>query len=136
VGLTILDAGILVAVLDPADAHHPASVAALRQAREQHDLLVVPASAYAECLVWPLRAGPAAVQRMDSFIDDLPATVAAADRGVARLGAGLRARYGPTLRLPDALVIATALALGADRILTTDAGWPRVDVAVEIVGGS
>jgi hypothetical protein len=36
--------------------------------------------------------------------------------------------------LPDALVLATAEVLGADRVLTTDAGWPDTEVAVRIVG--
>jgi len=35
--------------------------------------------------------------------------------------------------LPDALVVATAVVLGADRILTTDAGWPRLTMPVTIV---
>jgi PIN domain nuclease of toxin-antitoxin system len=38
--------------------------------------------------------------------------------------------------LADALVIATASMVTTDRILTTDRGWPAVDVRVEIVGGS
>lgn len=35
---------------------------------------------------------------------------------------------------PDALVIATAIVLGADRIITTDGGWPEVPVRVEVMG--
>ena len=132
-GLTVLDAGVLVAVLDPADGHHAGAVQALRATQQRHDSIAVPASAYAECLVWPFRAGPAAVERMDAFIDSLPATVEAADRSIARRAAGLRAQHGPALKLPDALVIATALARRADRILTTDAGWPSLDVTVIVV---
>jgi len=134
VGLTILDAGILVAVLDPADAHHAASVRALREARTRLDDLAVPASAYAECLVWPFRSGSPAVERMDAFIDELPAAIRDADRAIARLAAELRARHGPALRLPDALVIATAVTMHADRILTTDGAWPEVGIAVDVVG--
>lgn len=133
-GLTVLDAGILVAVLDPSDGHHAASVQSVREARARGDDLVVPASAYAECLVWPFRAGTAAVERMDAFIDELPATIRDADRPIARLAAELRARRGPSLRLPDALVIATAVAMNADRILTTDGAWPDVGLAVEVIG--
>jgi len=40
----------------------------------------------------------------------------------------------PKLRLPDALVVATAIELGATRVLTTDRGWPSLEVAVEIAG--
>ncbi len=132
--MTILDAGIIVAVLDPADALHAASVRALREARARLDDLVVPASAYAECLVWPFRSGATAVERMDAFIDDLPAVIRDADRAIARSAAELHARHGPALRLPDALVIATAVAIHADRILTTDGAWPDVGIAVDVVG--
>ncbi len=133
--MTVLDAGVLVAVLDSNDAHHIGAVAALRGARTTSDTLVLPASAYAECLVWPFRAGAEAVARMESFIDVLPATVREADRSVARLAAQLRARHGPVLKLPDALVIATAVAVGADRILTTDGGWPQLDIRVDVAAG-
>ena len=53
---------------------------------------------------------------------------------LAARAAQLRARHGARLRVPDALVLATAIPLGADRVLTTDAGWPRVGVTVELVG--
>jgi hypothetical protein len=57
-------------------------------------------------------------------------------REIGAAAADLRALFGPSLKLPDALVIATAHVLRADLILTTDQGWPAVGVAVEIVGGS
>ena len=37
--------------------------------------------------------------------------------------AALRAKHG-SLKLPDALVIATARMLGADLLVTTDRKWP------------
>ena len=135
-GLTVLDAGVIVAVLDPVDAHHAACVAELKAAQDRGDRLVLPASAYAECLVWPMRAGEHAVTAAESFIDALPATVAAADRDICRMAARLRARHGRSLRLPDALVIATALGAGADLTLTTDRGWPHVGVSVLVVGAT
>lgn len=95
--------------------------------------LVLPASAYAECLVSPHRRGPDAVAVVDRFVDALPARVELADRSIAAAASALRATHGTALRLPDALVIATALVLGADRILTTDAGWPAVAVPVEVL---
>jgi hypothetical protein len=45
----------------------------------------------------------------------------------------LRARHGTRLRLPDALVLATALHLAADRAVTTDAGWPRAGIHVDLL---
>lgn len=130
--MIVVDAGVIVAALDATDAHHDASVAALRESLEG-GTLVLPASAYAECLVWPFRAGDHAVANAEALIDTLPATVVPADRTIARTAARLRSLHG-TLRLPDALVIATAIELGADRILTTDRGWPPTGVPAQVLG--
>lgn len=131
-GLTVLDAGIVIALLDDADGHHPAARAALHRARDRADDLVIPASAYAETLVVPYRNGRAAVATLDAFLDALPATIEPISRAIASHAAKLRADH-PSLRLPDALVIATAMTLRADLLLTTDRRWPAVDIAVEVV---
>lgn len=132
-GLTVLDAGAVIAVLDAGDAHHAAATSALTDARDQGDELVIPVSAYAECLVAPSRTGSAAVATMDRFIDVLPARVEPATRAIGAAAASLRASHGPSLRLPDALVVATATVLEADRIITTDARWPAMAVTVEVL---
>ena len=132
-GLTVLDAGVVISLLDAADAHHAAAVSSIRIARDRGDVLVLPGSAYAECLVSPHRRGPDAVAVVDRLLDALPARVEPADRLIAAAAAALRAKHGTALRLPDALVIATALVLEADRILATDAGWPAVPVRLEVV---
>ncbi|MEX2184797.1 MAG: type II toxin-antitoxin system VapC family toxin [Chloroflexota bacterium] len=133
-GLIVLDAGIVIAALDAADARHAAAVAALRAAGTAGDRLVVPASAYAEALVAPSRRGADAVATLDAFLDALGATIEPASRDVARRAATVRAVYGPSLRLPDALVLATGDVLDADVILTTDARWPDTGITVKIVG--
>ncbi len=121
-GLTVLDAGVVIAILDADDAHHGAASAALVAARDRGDGFALPASAYAEILVRPAARGAAIVARVDAALDTLPVVVAAADRAVARRAATLRARHAG-LRLPDALVIATAIELDADHLLTTDRRW-------------
>ncbi len=132
-GLTVVDAGVVIALLDAADTHHATAVAWARTARDRGQVLLLPASAYAECLVSPHRHGPDAVALVDHLLDELPAQVEPADRSIAAAAAALRAVHGTALRLPDALVIATALARDADRIVTTDAGWPAVPVEVEVL---
>jgi predicted nucleic acid-binding protein len=136
VGLAVLDSGVVIAALDADDVHHAPAIAALREARARGDRLVLPASAYAEALDGPSRRGVEAIATLDAFLDALPVTVEPATREVARRAASLRAVHGRGLKLPDALVLATAGALGADHVLTTDAGWPAVGVEVRVLGPS
>jgi predicted nucleic acid-binding protein len=131
--LTVLDAGIIIGVLDAADPHHAKATAALQQVVEDGDALAIPASAYAEALVAPARRGPAAIRALDALLTDLPADVEPITRQVGKRASQLRASHGARLRLPDALVLATALHLKADRVLTTDRRWPDVGVRVERV---
>jgi predicted nucleic acid-binding protein len=81
--------------------------------------------------VLPYRRGAEAVAVVDSYVDALPARVKPASRAIASAAAELPARHAGALRLPDALVVATALVVGADRLLTTDAGRPVLPVPVE-----
>jgi predicted nucleic acid-binding protein len=133
-GLTVLDAGIVIGVLDANHAHHAAAIGALHEVVNRGDALALPASAYAECLVGPAREGAGAMRRVDAFLADLAAEVEPITRQLAAKAARLRARHGQSLRLPDALVLATAQHLSADRVLTTDRGWPRTGVRVEVAG--
>lgn len=131
--LTILDAGVIIGVLDADDAHHQGAREALTTALERGDSLAVPTSAYAETLVGPARRGREAMRAVDAFLADLPAEVEPITRPIALRAAQLRAGHGGRLRPPDALVLATALHLRADRVLTTDAGWPEVGITVALV---
>lgn len=131
--LTVVDAGVVIAVLDAADSHHAASVDAVRRAIASGESLVLPVSAYAEVLVAPFRRNLESAAVVDSFIDALPATVQPITREIARMAAQLRAQHGPRLRLPDALVVATALELSADRLLTTDRRWPELGLPIAAV---
>jgi predicted nucleic acid-binding protein len=130
VGLTVVDAGIIIGVLDAADAHHVAAVRVLSAAISGDDRIAVPASAYAEVLVAPARRGPAARRAVDEFLADIAADVEPITRQSAARAAELRATHGRRLKLPDALVVATALHLKADRVLTTDRRWPKLPVTV------
>jgi predicted nucleic acid-binding protein len=131
--LTILDAGVIIAILDSSDAHHSAAREAVTLARGRGEELAIPASAYAEVLVGPYRQGASAAAKVDEFLAALPARVEPATREVAARAARLRAEHGARLRLPDALVVATAVELHAGLLLTTDAGWPSMPVRVSVV---
>lgn len=122
-GLTVLDAGVLIGFLDSDDVHHVKAHGVLRDALERGDRLVLPASAYAESLVGPSRRGTEAVQTVRTVLDRIPIDVEPLGEGIAVRAAALRARHR-TLKLSDALVIATAGALDADFLITTDRRWP------------
>ena len=133
-GLIVLDAGVVIAILDARDLHHVAAREAISDALAAGDRFVLPASAYAEVMVAPSGRGAEAVVTADAFVDALPAAVEPATREVAVVAAGLRSRHGTRLRLPDALVVATATVKGAERIMTTDSRWPSLPVHVEVIG--
>jgi predicted nucleic acid-binding protein len=123
-GLTVVDAGVIIGVLDANDAHHRAAVDALRHAQDRGDAVAIPASAYAEAMVGPSRLGAAALATARDFVARFPIDVVPLDVDTADRSAALRARHGTRLRLPDALVVATALELGAGVLVTTDRRWP------------
>lgn len=122
-GLTHLDAGVIIAFLDGADAHHDAARTALSTSLDDAERLSIAASALAECLVGPARRSTKAVELVRTVIDRLPVSVVHLDEEIATQAAMLRARHR-SLKLPDALVIATAERSSADRLITTDRKWP------------
>ena len=121
--LSILDAGVLIGFLDAGDAHHAGAVRWLDAAMDRNDELVVPSSALAEVLVGPARRGRKGVGVVEDLLDRVPVAVAPIGREEAIAAATLRSKH-PALRLPDALVIASAATTDADLLVTTDRRWP------------
>ena len=122
-GLIHLDAGVIIGFLDASDAHHQTSRAALADALQHSDHLALAASALAESLVGPARRGEPAVQAVRNLVNRLPISIIPLDVEIATTAARLRAAHR-ALRLPDALVIATAIEQAADHLITTDRKWP------------
>jgi predicted nucleic acid-binding protein len=122
-GLTLIDAGVLIGFLDESDAHHFSSTREFENSR-RHGEIVIPASALAESMVAPAKHGAASLDAVREFVERLPLGVAQLDAEVAIIAAQICAEFGPRHKLPDALVIATAIKLEADVLVTTDRGWP------------
>lgn len=118
-GTVVLDSSVLLGLADATDALHAASVAALRARQESE--FVVPAGVFAEIMVGALRQGERTAQRIEAMVDDIASTVQPIDRGIAREAAAIRARR-TSIRLPDALVLATGTVLDAE-VLTGDKRW-------------
>jgi predicted nucleic acid-binding protein len=117
-----LDADIVIAFLDPGDSQHATAVAELRPRLAAGDELLVAATVYAETIVRPLQQGTDAT--VDEFLDAAGITIAPIDRAVARRAAALCAKH-PSLRLPDAISLATAIATDST-LLTLDKKLRRI----------
>lgn len=117
-----LDADIIIAFLDAADAQHGHAIEELRLHLTGATEIVIGASVYAEVMVRPLQRRTDA--KVDEFLDAIRARVIPIDREVARRAAQLRARHR-ALRLPDALGLAAALSCDA-QLSTLDHGLGRI----------
>jgi predicted nucleic acid-binding protein len=117
-----LDADLIIAFLDAADDQHARAIDELRPRLAAGEQILVAASVYAEVMVRPTQRGSDA--KVDEFLEAMSATIVAIDRPIARRAAQLRARHR-SLRLPDALSLATALASGAE-LLTLDQRLKRI----------
>lgn len=111
-----LDADIVIAFLDPGDDQHASAVAELRPRLAAGDEMLAAATVYAESIVRPLQQGTDAT--VDEFFDAAGISVVPIDRAVARRAAVLRAEH-QSLRLPDAMSLATAIATDS-ALLTLD----------------
>jgi predicted nucleic acid-binding protein len=116
VGVTVLDASVLIGLLDPADALHARATEGFRN--HAADDVVVPASA-------------SHVAAVDGFLDSFPIRILPVDREIGRRAARLRAKH--RLGLPDALVLASGDVLDAEVVLTADAKWVKLSRRVVVV---
>jgi predicted nucleic acid-binding protein len=119
VGTVVLDSSVLLGLADATDALHAASVAALREREESE--FIIPASVFAEIMVGALRLGERTAQRIEDMVDAIASAVQPIDRRIALEAAAIRARR-TSIRLPDALVLATGAVLEAE-VLTADKRW-------------
>jgi predicted nucleic acid-binding protein len=134
VGLTVFDAGPVIALLEHENVFHVRSAERYEELRYAGEVMLLPASAFAEVIVKPWLSGAAAVEDVEHGLQVLRFAIHPVDTEVARAAAQLRARHGSRMRLPDALVVGTALVRHADRVVTTDGRWPAdVGVSVEVL---
>jgi predicted nucleic acid-binding protein len=118
----ILDASVVIGLLDTADPHHSRAVDDVEAADLEGHQLVLPASAHSETLVAFARA-----RRLDEArraIAAMGITVVPLTDTIAERAAELRARH-ERLRLPDAIVLATAQRLEV-RLLSYDRRLSRL----------
>lgn len=129
-GAVVLDASVVIALLDPNDALHSSAVREVQHRRASAAAFVLPASVLAEVLVGAATRGDLDTVRHRVLTAFGPVRVL--DEAVAVAATSRRSRY-PSLRLPDALVLATADVVTADVVLTGDRRWSGLDERVVVV---
>jgi predicted nucleic acid-binding protein len=120
----ILDASVLIGLLDTADTHHDRAIDDVEAADLEERQLLLPASAYSETLVAFARARR--LEEARRAVTAMGITIVSLTDTIAERAAELRARH-TRLRLPDAIVLATAREMGGsllsyDRKLSQLAG--------------
>jgi predicted nucleic acid-binding protein len=124
VGLILLDSTVIVGFLDVDDALHEVTVAKLKEVVGSHPLVASTVS-YVEVMTG-VSLGHHPQKDVERFFDVLIRDLLPIDRPVAARAAELRGKR-ISLRLPDALILATAdLHEDVDSVLCADTEWPKV----------
>ena len=120
----VLDSDAVAGFLDRADALHEAADTAIRDIAAKQRLLVSVIT-YAEILTGA-RLGHHKLEAVTGFFADVVSRIVPVDVQTAERAAELRAR-AKALRMPDALVVATAeVDAEADSLLTGDRDIPKL----------
>jgi predicted nucleic acid-binding protein len=129
-GIVLLDTSIIIALFDGKDLLHNKAVPVVREVQGSNEMIFSIVS-YAELLVGAYQHSQEAVAKLDRFLNGL-FRMAPMTPAIAHTGAELRASRS-SLKLPDALIIATGIHHRADQIITGDEGWHEVDPTVRVI---
>ena len=127
--VVLLDSSTVVGFLDRDDALHADADRRLR-ALAGRERLIVSVVSYAEVLTGA-RLGHHDIDIVQGFFAQLIDDVVVVDVEVAERASVLRAAKR-SLRMPDALILATADVRQADVVLAGDEGWGDVPIGPEV----
>ncbi|HEV7494641.1 PIN domain-containing protein [Baekduia sp.] len=140
-GLTLLDTGVVIGLLDAGDAFHRASHEAIVGLMADDAFFCMATVSYAELLTG-VGLGHHDRAIVEGFLDDFSVAIVPVDHAIAAEAARIRCTHTqkirgggrrPTVRMPDALILATAeVTAGIDSILVADAQWPAVKLSVDV----
>lgn len=130
--VALLESAVIAGFLDRDDAFHPAAAARIREIAGR-DRLVASVITYVELLAGA-GLGHQADEAVRGFFADLIDEIHPVDLAVAERAAQVRIAK-PSLKLPDALILATADVHQADVVITADNRWADVlaDGRVELL---
>jgi len=107
-GRVMLDSSVLIALFNPNDGHHEMVVSKLDSEDNQYEISAI---ALMETLVAPFAAKPDRGDHMRSEMAEAIAVIHPVGEDVAVTAAKIRART--KMKVPDALISATAILVGA-----------------------
>lgn len=131
-GTVILDSSIVLGVLERGDAHNVVATVKVRQLHSDGCEFRLPSTVLAEVLVGESRRGAPSVEHRRDLLRRVFGPTRVIDDEVGVRAAALRAEHR-SLRLPDALVIATGIVDDAEAVLTADQRWAHVDPRVQVI---
>jgi predicted nucleic acid-binding protein len=121
----VCDTNIVVGLLSRTDALHSAAVQAAGEWEARAARVAISAVTWAELRTGALRQGPAAEGALTAFRVSAVDDIVPVDEHVAEIAAHYRAA-DVSLRMPDALILATGQHIGAVAVLTGDKRLARV----------
>jgi predicted nucleic acid-binding protein len=130
-GAVVLDTSVVIGFLFADDAHHRSARQEILDIRHRGDQFVLPASVLAESLIAEYRVSRAAGDELGEELIAAFGPERVVDADVATAAARLCARHR-SLRLPDALVIATGVVERAT-VLTCDKRLASVDGRIQLL---
>ncbi len=121
----MLDTNVISGLLDPDNALHLGALDAVGRWEDQAASFAISVITWSELRVGALRKGVEAEKALAEFRAAAIDRIVAVDETTAQSAAQLRAG-DLTVRIPDALIIATAREAGADVLLTADRKFPGI----------
>ncbi|MEU8035542.1 PIN domain-containing protein [Streptosporangium sp. NPDC049078] len=121
----MLDTNVIVGLLDPDDALHGHARDAVHRWESEAASFTISVITWSELRVGAVRKGVAAEKMLAAFRSAVIDRIVEVDETTAESAALLRAA-DLTIRVPDALIIATARTVGADALLTADRKFPGI----------
>ncbi|MEV7966236.1 type II toxin-antitoxin system VapC family toxin [Sphaerisporangium sp. NPDC088356] len=121
----MLDTNVISGLLDPDDALHLRALDAVRRWEDQAASFAISVITWSELRVGAVRKGVEAEKALAEFRAAAIDRIVGVDEAMAESAAVLRAA-DLTVRVPDALIIATAREAGADALLTADRKFPAI----------
>ncbi|MEU8378836.1 PIN domain-containing protein [Streptosporangium sp. NPDC048865] len=121
----MLDTNVVIGLLDPDDALHGHASDAVRRWEDKAASFAISVITWGELRVGAVRKGATAERMLGAFRAAAIDRIVGVDEATAE-GAALLRAADLTIRVPDALILATARKIGADVLLTADRKFPAI----------